>query len=801
MRASPFSKVSLLVEKSKENTQVVEFFNNRLKDYLDINFEQFNEFDRENELHEKEIELFYNLTLSLGEIDKVKKYLADFYKVSQESLIDGWFLQPISYQTYENKYALKKKGLDGKLEPVDKNVYYTFVRVALAVALTELRYHQKRSFDELLDKFLTRFWEYFLMFAYGLAFGGGRIMASAGSKLYKTYTSLINCTVMRQIPDSIEGIMETLKEAALSLKSGAGVGYDFSSIRPKGAFVKGAGAETSGVTSFAEIFDKMCSTIMSAGGRRGAQMAVIDIRHPESVDFFSAKRNDGVLRYFNISLLIPDSFIQKLKEGSTFDQWFWEFEGWISEEDLKLRNDIAVVEDGRLPFDYEEYEYFVFEKGHGVMAFEDSKDGYYKLYRKKVYKTWNAKELYDLIMKSTYDYAEPGVIFIDNVNGRNTLLFHGEYIRTTNPCGEQPLPPYGSCNLGSLMLHMFVKKPFANNLTWKENFDFELLEKVAYLMNVFLDSVNDITNLPLRKLRESAFYKRRHGLGISGIADALVMLNLRYASDEALEFFDRVMKTIAKASVFANVHLADERYPAGIGITLKDFVDERVFNGKNYGTAYSFFKEEEPEFYFENINKKLRFSHATSIAPTGTMSLSWGNNVSNGIEPIFSLSYVRNIRLPGKKTKVQEEVFNFAYLLYKNYFGATDVDKSVFVTTDDVKVDEHILMQAKAQEYVDSAISKTCNIPTDYPFEDFKKAYLLAHEMGLKGFTTFRFNPQVFVGVLVKKDDIENMSIEFELEDGSKVVVKGSDKVFYDGEEHVAVNLYEALKEGIYGKM
>ncbi|MEM0332877.1 MAG: adenosylcobalamin-dependent ribonucleoside-diphosphate reductase [Candidatus Aenigmatarchaeota archaeon] len=778
------------------------FFDRRLDEYKNsgIDFFDYNTFDRENELSEEEIDAITNILFNIGAIDFVKDELAKFYRVNKEDLIEGWFLQNISYQTYENKYQLKKKNSNGELEKVDKTPYHSFVRVALAVALTELRFHKKYTDEEMYNIFSDVFLSYFFMMALGYAFGGGRIMANAGSKLYKTYTSLINCTVMRQIPDSIEGIMETLKEAALSLKSGAGVGYDFSSVRPRGAFVKGAGAETSGVVSFAEIFDKMCSTIMSAGGRRGAQMAVIDIRHPESIEFFSAKRKDGTLRYFNISVLIPNSFIEKLKNDDYFEQWFWEFEGFISEEEFKNRNDIAYVEDQKLPFDYEDYEYFVFSPDHKVMDFEEKREGYYRLYRKKIYNKVKASEVYEIIMKSTYDFAEPGVIFIDNVNRKNPL-YKKEYIRTTNPCGEQPLPPYGSCNLGSIMLHRFVKEPFNNTLSWKENFDFAKLYTIAYLMNIFLDGVNDITNLPLEGLRKNAFYKRRHGLGISGLADALVMLGLAYGSEEAGKFFEEVMKTIAFASVKSAIDLSEGKFPAKVGVKLEDWVEERDFDGKKVSTAYTFIKYEHKEFYEVNKEKLLRFSHATSIAPTGTMSLTWGNNVSNGIEPIFSLSYMRNIRLPGKKTKTQEEVFNFAAFLYKKYFGDKEYDRNVFKTTDNITVDEHIYMQAVAQKYVDSAISKTCNIPTDYPFEDFKRAYLKAFEYGLKGFTTFRFNPEVFVGVLVKKDDLESMLIEFELEDGTKVVVKGSDKVIYDGEEHVASNLYEALKEGIYGKM
>lgn len=785
----------------KEKGILENSFKSRIEKYKKIDFTTPDEnvlyFDEENTIDKEEIEWIYSSLSSV--FNEISNHLASYYFTTPEALYDNWFLQNVSYQTYQQKYQLKEKLEDGTLVPVDRTVFHTFIRVALAVALTELRMHNKYSEEELYQRFIYRFAEYLTMLSFGLASGAGRVMANAGSKKYKTYTTLINCTVMSQIPDSIEGIMYVLKDAALTLKSGAGTGYDFSSIRPKGAFVKGAGAETSGVVSFAEIFDKMCSTIMSAGGRRGAQMAVIDIRHPESVDFFKAKRQDGTLRYFNISLLVPDSFIEKLKNDQEVEQWFWEFEGFISEKELKDRTDVVLVENGKLPYDYEDYELFAFGKNHQVMRFESFEcTDCYRLYRKKVYRKVKASELYNDVMKSTYDFAEPGVIFIDRVNQKN-ILYTKEHIRATNPCGEQPLPPYGSCNLGSILLHRFVKEPFSD-IPWEENFDFKLLEEVAYTMNVFLDGVNDITNLPLLELRKEAYIKRRHGLGITGLADALIMLGLKYGSKESLEFIEKAMKTIAFASAKASIDLAQEKFPAPINVTLKDWVEPREFNGKHVDTSYSFIKDEFPEFYEKYKTYQLRFSHATSIAPTGTMSLTFGNNVANGIEPTFSISYVRNIRLPGKKTKTQEEVFSFAAILWNNKFKNKNYPDT-FVTTNDITVEEHINVQASAQKYVDSAISKTCNIPTDYPFEDFKKAYIVAYEKGLKGFTTFRFNPDVFVGVLVKHEDLQSMTIEFELEDGTKVQVKGNEKVFYDGEEHVAANLYEAIKEGIYGKM
>lgn len=760
------------------------------------------EFEEEliyNKLTEENIDFVYKLLEAENVIEDIKEVLAKRFFVRKEDLIDGYFLQSISKEIYDKKYRLYKKDPDSEnLIPVDLTPYHTFVRVALTLAQSVYLSKERPSFN----LFSTSFAEFFCVMAFNYGFGAGRILANAGSFLYKKATTLINCTVMRQIPDSIQGIMSVAQEAALTLKAGAGVGYDFSSVRPKGSFVYGAGAETSGVVSFAEIFDKTCSVIMAAGGRRGAQMAVIDIQHPESVDFFQAKRKDGTLRYFNISVGLTKTFIDAVRNDEEFEQWFWEPDKSVH---IVSRNETeAVLDNGEvariikkdfLPYDYPKYNYFLFHEDHCEVVWNDRQD---TVFKKKVFKKVNAKKLYDTIMQSTYDYAEPGVLFLDNINKGNPLKKY-ENIRTTNPCGEQPLPFGGSCNLGSIFLHSFVKEPFNYSLSPKANFDWNLLLKVARIMNKYLDAVNNISNLPLSFLVEEAMYKRRHGLGVSGLADMLVALGLKYSSSDARDFFEKIMRTIAEASLLENISLSKELSPAPVNVTLKDWLDS---------PHYSFLSEH-PEIKKISPDTLLRYSHATSIAPTGTMSLSWGNNISNGIEPIFSASYVRNIRVPGKKTKVDETVYNFSVIWYKNKLlkersnVAEDFVKEIrnFETTNDLDVESHLYMQAAAQKYVDSAISKTCNIPTDYDYEKFKEVYLLAFDSGLKGFTTFRFNPKFSVGVLTKQEDLENMKIKFVLEDGSEVIVKGSDKIFYDGEEHLASNLYEALKEGIYGKM
>lgn len=754
------------------------------------------------------LDYIYEILDKENVIEDAKDYLANRFFTTKDKLIDGYFVQQISHEIYNSKYRLYGQDENKNIIAIDSTPYHTFIRVAAALArsLYKEQLISHRHFpefdtlaEEFLNQFLKNFANFFSVMSLNYGFGAGRIMANAGSEYYKNYTTLINCTVMRQIPDSIEGIMQVAKEAALSLKAGAGVGYDFSSIRPKGSFVNGVGAYTSGVVSFAEIFDKVCSVIMSAGGRRGAQMAVIDIQHPESIDFFQAKRKDGTLRYFNISVGLTDKFMEAVENDEDFEQWFWELDKSVSIKRKKddiyiLSNDkeAKIIKQSYLPFDFPEYEYFVFE--------DSSIDNLEKVYKKKVFNVMKARKIYDLIMESTYDYAEPGVLFLDRIN-RNNPLRRLENIRATNPCGEQPLPFGGSCNLGSVFLHSFVKEPFNYDKNPDENVDWELLEEVASIMHVYLDAVNNISNLPLILLTQEALNKRRHGLGVAGLADMLLALGLAYSSEEARTIFEKAMKIIAKAALKVNIEMTKTFPHAPVGVTLQDWLDS---------PHYSFLKEE--EFVKEIENKSyffLRFSHATSIAPTGTMSLSWGNNISNGIEPVFATSYIRNIREVGKNTKTDETVYNFAVVWFKNKYEKENNIKIEDVTpymknlqtTNDLDVESHILIQASAQKFVDSSISKTCNIPTDYSFENFKKVYILAHKLNLKGFTTFRFNPKFSVGVLTKKEDLDNLLIKFKLEDGSEVIVKGSDRIIYDGEEHLASNLYEAIKEGIYGKM
>jgi ribonucleoside-diphosphate reductase alpha chain len=617
--------------------------------------------------------------------------------------------------------------------------------------------------------------------------GGGRIMANAGSNQHQKETSPINCTVMRQINDDLGSIMNVAKEAALTLKAGCGVGYDFSTIRPKGAHVFGAGAATSGVISFIKIYDSVCATIMSGGGRRGAQMACLDAAHPEIEDFITAKRQDGVLRHFNCSVLVTDAFMNAVVGDRQWDLWFWR--KLYEKQDIPS-DKIKVISKNDIPYNHSEYDFYSFDTNHGeVTSGNCTKE---TIFKKEIYKTISAKSLFDLMMRSTYEFAEPGFILIDKVNVENNLYFC-ESIRATNPCGEQPLNPLSSCLLGSMILPPYVSKEFTKNAS----LDFDKLYDDVIIASRALDNVVEINNLPLKEMQDEILAKRRHGLGFTGLGSTLNMLGIRYGSKESIDIAQQIMHTIAKASLVANIALAKEKGCAPIFNTKKsrEAVIKSGYMSRLLGSL-----NEKDQIVKDILEYGLRYSHATSIAPTGTMSLTWGNNCSNGIEPVFANSNMRNFRVPGKKTKVQEEVCDYAYYMWKEKFG----DKKLpdyWSTTANLSVEDHVNIQASVQEYCDSSISKTINIPTDYPFETFKNVYIDGWKKGLKGVTTFRYNPEIFSGVLVQKADLENTEYVFTLEDGSEIKAKGSETIEYDGEKHNVANLFDALKEGIYGNM
>lgn len=696
-------------------------------------------------------------------------------------------MQDASLDIWDKKYRLKDK----QSQPVDADINATYLRVAKA--LSDVESKEKRK-------------EWQERFVWALQHGAipaGRIISNAGAQAYKPATSTINCTVSGIVPDSMQGILERNLEAGLTLKAGCGIGYEFSTLRPKGAYVSGAGAYTSGPLSFMDIYDKMCFTVSSAGGRRGAQMATFDVSHPDVFDFVRAKREDGRLRQFNLSLLITEEFIEAVRTDGTWNLTFpisaKEIEGG-----LDLKGDDVVWK----PFPTTE-NYICNDEG---------------LVACRIYETIRAQKLWNAIMSSTYDFAEPGFILIDQVNKNNNNWFC-EDIRATNPCGEQPLPPYGSCLLGSVNLTKFVRNPF----TPEAYFDWEEYAEVVDVFTRMLDNVVEINGLPLEGQRKEIEYKRRHGMGFLGLGSTITMLCMKYGDQDSLEFTDRIARDMAVAGLKSGLHLAREKGPAPImddefevtaamlfkqpdmakdGIKVGDTLKGKVLLAK-YSRYMQSIATVAPELVDSLIEEGCRFSHHSSIAPTGTISLSLANNVSNGIEPSFAHHYSRNVIREGKKSKEKVDVFSYELLAYRTLvnekampYGTSEEEAlpDYFMSSENIMPRAHVDIQAAAQKWVDSSISKTINVPTDCDYEEFKDIYLYAAEKGLKGCTTFRFNPEAFQGVLVTEKDLENTTYSFTLEDGSAVEFKGNEEVEYDGETHTAANLFDALKEGYYGK-
>jgi ribonucleoside-diphosphate reductase alpha chain len=1061
--------------------------------------------------------------------------------------VDAIPFQEASLDIWDKKYRLSAK--DGS--PVDKTMDDTYKRVARALADVE---H---------EGIREQWYERFLWALRRGAIPAGRVTSNAGALEHKPATSTINCTVSGTIGDSMDDILNKVHEAGLTLKAGCGIGYEFSTLRPRGAYVSGAGAYTSGPLSFMDIYDKMCFTVSSAGGRRGAQMGTFDVGHPDAMEFIRAKRENGRLRQFNLSLLITDEFMQAVRADKDWNLAFPLLQKEYDPEQHQL--------DDTAKFVWREW-----PRREGYVTREDG------LVCCKIYKTLPARRMWDVIMTSTYDFAEPGFILIDRVNEMNNNWWC-ENIRATNPCvtadtwvqtnegprqvaeligkpftarvdgrdhasspegffrtalkpllqvttsegyslrltadhrvrristltrwrlatewcaagdlqpgdkvllqdhrsapvwgstldrqmggkegylmgllvgdgsftesgaelsvwarpavgnsdigvggpysvmaaaldaarsfngefsgwregrgrgeyrfamgaitelardlglrpgrktitpaierassefyrgflrglfdadgsvqgtqakgvsvrlaqsdvtlleaaqrmllrlgiastiyrnrrdsdhdlvitganvarfaefvdfadtvkrarlhgllanykrmlnrerfvatvdsvsadgmedvydvqvpginefdangfhahncGEQPLPPYGSCLLGSVNLTRFVKNAFTDFA----EFDWSEYREVVKVFTRMLDNVVEVNGLPLEQQRGEILRKRRHGMGFLGLGSTITCLGMRYGAEDSIKFTEDVSREMAVAGWEAALELAKEKGPAPImkeeftvtaemlrkrpemakdGWKVGDLIPGRILHAR-YSRYMQRVAETAPWLVDQLANVGARFTHHTSIAPTGTISLSLANNASNGIEPSFAHHYFRNVIRPGKKTKEKVDVFSFELLAYRELINprampnATNPAEQLpgyFTTADDITPREHVDIQAAAQKWVDSSISKTANVPTDYKYESFKDIYLYAHEKDLKGCTTFRFNPEAFQGVLVKEDDLKNTTYVFTLEDGSEISVKGDEEIEYDGEKHTAANLYDALKEGYYGK-
>ena len=551
------------------------------------------------------------------------------------------FAAPIAQQIWDMKYRLKEA--DGT--EIDHTVQDTWRRIAKDLAKVEAdpAKWEEKFYDALEGfKFLP----------------AGRITAGAGTGRQVT---LFNCFVMGTIPDDMGGIFEMLKEAALTMQQGGGIGYDFSTIRPKGALVRGVAADASGPLSFMDVWDAMCRTIMSAGSRRGAMMATLRCDHPDIEDFITAKSDAARLRMFNMSVLITDPFMEAVKEDA---DWHLVFEG-------------------------------------------------------KTFKTVSARGLWDQIMQATYDYAEPGVIFIDRINNANNLNYC-ETIAATNPCGEQPLPPYGACLLGSINLARLVVDPFEGTAQLDE----ELLKGLVATAVRMMDNTVDASKFPLEAQAREAENKRRIGLGVTGLADALLMVGVRYGSKEAAELTEKWLHQVARASYLASVDLAKEKGPFPL------------FDAGPYlasGTMVGMDADVRDAIKAHGIRNAL----LTSIAPTGTISL-YAGNVSSGIEPVFAYSYTRKV-LQKDGSRTEEEVTDYAVQMWRDKFGDKELP-DYFVNAQTLLPADHVRMQAAAQKWIDSSISKTINCPEDIDFGTFKNVYLEAYESGCKGCTTYRPN-------------------------------------------------------------
>lgn len=559
------------------------------------------------------------------------------------------FHTPISKKIWSSKYCYSTD--HGR----ELSIEETWRRVASAIANSEPEPSEQS------------FWtDQFLNILQGFRFlPGGRILAGAGTDKQVT---LFNCFVMGRIDDSIDGIFDALKQGAITMQQGGGIGYDFSSLRPKGLPTHRVGATASGPVSFMRIWDTMCETLLSTGARRGAMMATLRCDHPDIEDFITAKQDAQALRHFNLSVLISDAFMQAVKKNQSWPLVF------AADKNQHSRTVCTV----------------------------------------------DATSLWQKIIRAAYDYAEPGVLFSGHINDNNNLYYR-EQISCTNPCGEIPLPPYGACDLGSINLTRFVDKPFAPSAS----LDFDSLVDTAKVAVRFLDNVIDLSHYPLPEQKEQAQGSRRIGLGITGLADTFAMLGIRYGDPSSMTLAKRIISTICHTAYRTSIELARERgvFP---------FYKKDPFLGAR------FIRSLPADIQKGIATYGIRNSHLIAIAPTGTTSL-LANNISSGIEPVFDFIQKRQI-LQEDNTYLEHSLEDYAYRLWKQQYGDKELP-AYFVSSYEVTPEQHVSMQATLQPYVDNAISKTINIPQDYPYDKYRLLYEQAYNLGLKGFTGFRPNP------------------------------------------------------------
>jgi len=589
------------------------------------------------------------------------------------------FTTEISRHIWDTKYRYRQ---DRKIS--ERTVDESWQRIAQALSAVEPRHRQDWQ---------ARYYEILKGFKF---LPGGRIQAGAGTGRNVT---LFNCFVMGMIEDSMEGIFRALHEGAITMRQGGGVGYDFSTLHPRGMRAKGVGALASGPVSFMTVWDAMCETILSTGARRGAMMATLRCDHPDIEAFVNAKKQPGILRHFNLSIQVTDAFISAVRADG---DWALVFP--------------AMDE----------------EPGRNTVLKEWP--GYGEPVHCHVHRCLRARDLWEKILRATYEHAEPGVLFIDRINRLNNLWYR-ERINATNPCGEIPLPPYGACNLGSLNLTQFVRKPF----TAEAQLDERALTATTEIATRLLDNVIDASRFPLPEQEEMARGARRIGLGITGLAEALLMLGLEYGSKRSIDVTTNIIRQICHGAYRTSIAIADEKGPFPF------FDKERYLEGEFVQTL--------PEDIRSGIALHcIRNSHLIAIAPAGTISL-LANNVSSGLEPIFAGSMRRRV-LNEDGTTGEFELTDYAVRLWQEKFGNPEGYPPGFVCASDLSPRQHLAMQSALQPYVDNSISKTINVPEIYPFEKFKKVYDLAYDKGLKGCTTFRPNPITGAVITTVEDSV-----------------------------------------------